>query len=170
MESRRSVSDTESNGSDVQELRSQPSRLLTVDQPAVKNQTLFYTPEAFPPPVEPVNGVSKDIFPAQASPTGIYATRRRPIKGAAGRPVQYVFPDTPTSPATLERREAERRLVPIHIQILVFLIVVVLLYLVSVVVEDSSLDSAMSLLDSPNQASDVEEFHAPEAPAFSEQE
>lgn len=98
------------------------------------------------------------------------ATRRRPIKGAAGRPVQYVFPDTPTSPATLERREAERRLVPIRIQILVFLIVVVLLYLVYAVVEDSWLDSAMSLLDGPNQASDMEEFYAPAAPTFSEQE
>lgn len=80
-----------------------------------------------------------------------------------------MFPDTPASPATLERREAERRLVPIHIQILVFLIVVVLLYLVHVVVEDSSLDSPMSLLDSPNQASDME-FYLQEAPAFSEQE
>lgn len=81
-----------------------------------------------------------------------------------------MFPDTPASPATLERREAERRLVPIHIQILVFLIVVVLLYLVYIVVEDSSLDSVMSLLDSPNQASDMEVFYAQEAPAFSEQE
>lgn len=81
-----------------------------------------------------------------------------------------MFPDTPASPATLERREAERHLVPIHIQILVFLIVAVLLYLVYVAVEDSSLDSALSLLDSPNQASDVEEFYAQEAPAFSEQE
>lgn len=98
------------------------------------------------------------------------ATRRRPIKGAAGRPVQYVFPDTPASPATLERRAAERRLVPIHIQLLVFLIVAVLLYLVYVVVEDGSLDSALSLVDSPNQASDVEEFYTQEAPAFSEQE
>lgn len=81
-----------------------------------------------------------------------------------------MFPDTPASPATLERREAERRLVPIYIQLLVFLIVVVLLYLIYIVVEDSSLDSAMSLLDSPNQASDMEEFYAQEAPTFSEQE
>lgn len=81
-----------------------------------------------------------------------------------------MFPDTPASPATLERREAERRLVPIHIQIVVFLIVVVLLYLAYIVVEDSSLDLAMSLLDSPNQASDTEEFYAQEVPAFSEQE
>lgn len=80
-----------------------------------------------------------------------------------------MFPDTPASPTTLERREAARRLVPIHIQLLVFLIVVVLLYLVYVVVEDSSLESAMSLLDSPNQAADME-FYTQEAPASSEQE
>lgn len=64
----------------------------------------------------------------------------------------------------------ERRLVPIHIQILVFLIVIVLLYLIYVVVEDSSLDSMMSLLDSPKQASDMETFDAQEAAAFSELE
>uniref|UniRef100_H3D4T1 LEM domain containing 1 n=1 Tax=Tetraodon nigroviridis TaxID=99883 RepID=H3D4T1_TETNG len=117
-----------------------------------------------PPPVKPVNGVSKDIFPSQASPTGIYATRRRPIKGAAGRPVQYVSPNTPTSPASLQRREVERQLVPIHIQIKVFLVVVVLLYLIYVAVEESSLESVMSLLESPNQASDME-FYAQETMA-----
>ncbi|TNN57067.1 putative carboxypeptidase PM20D1.2 [Liparis tanakae] len=46
------------------------------------------------------------------------ATCRRPIKGAAGRPVQYMYPDTPASPTTLERREVERRLVPVQIQIM----------------------------------------------------
>lgn len=102
--------------------------------------------------------------------TSFSATRRRPIKGAAGRPVQYVFPDTPTSPTTLERREVERRLVPIHIQILVFLIVACLLFLIYVFVEDSSLDSVMSLLDSPSQESDMETFSGQEAVAISEQE
>lgn len=97
------------------------------------------------------------------------ATRRRPIKGAAGRPVQYVFPDTPTSPTTLKRREVERQLVPIHIQIKVFLAVVILLYLIYVVVEESSLDLVMSLLESPNQPSDME-FYAQETMAVSEQE
>lgn len=97
------------------------------------------------------------------------ATRRRPIKGAAGRPVQYVLPDTPTSPTTLQRREVERQLVPIHIQIKVFLAVVILLYLIYVVVEESSLDLVMSLLESPNQPSDME-FYAQETMAVSEQE
>lgn len=87
------------------------------------------------------------------------ATRRRPIKGAAGRPVQFVYPDTPISPTTLERREMTRRLVPIHIQILVFLVNVVLLYLIYVFVDDDSLDSVGTLLDDLNQFSDSEAMH-----------
>lgn len=64
-------------------------------------------------------------------------TRRRPIKGAAQRPVQYSYPDSPVSPMTQQRREVERYLVPIHIQILVFIIVACVLYLIYVNVEDS---------------------------------
>uniref|UniRef100_A0A3Q4HB96 LEM-like domain-containing protein n=1 Tax=Neolamprologus brichardi TaxID=32507 RepID=A0A3Q4HB96_NEOBR len=64
-------------------------------------------------------------------------TRRRPIKGAAQRPVQYSYPDSPVSPMTQQRREVERYLVPIHIQILVFIIVACVLYLIYVGVEDS---------------------------------
>ncbi|XP_069560461.1 LEM domain-containing protein 1 isoform X2 [Brachyistius frenatus] len=107
-------------------------------------------------PQEPVKDILKDLYPDTAkTPTGIYATCRRPIKGAAGRPVQYAYPDPPSSPLTLERREVARRLVPIHIQILVFLIVVCILYLIYVSVEDSS--SVNTLLDSLNQWSDSEE-------------
>lgn len=83
------------------------------------------------------------------------ATRRRPIKGAAGRPVQYLYPDTPASPTTMERREVERRLVPIQIQILVFLIVACLLYFIYVCIEDNSF--SLALLDSFSQGSDHEE-------------
>lgn len=80
-----------------------------------------------------------------------------------------MFPDTPTSPTTLQRREVERKLVPIHIQIKVFLVVVILLYLFYAVVEESSVGSVMSLLQSPNRASDME-VHAQETVAVSEQE
>lgn len=84
-------------------------------------------------------------------------TARRPIKGAAGRPIQYVHPDipttpilpptptTPTSPTTMERQQVERRLVPVYIQILFFLFVVVVLY-VSVFTEDGSLTSLLDCL------------------------
>ncbi|XP_035996278.1 lamina-associated polypeptide 2, isoforms beta/gamma-like isoform X4 [Fundulus heteroclitus] len=108
------------------------------------------------PPQEPENDILKEIFPdTNATPTGIYATPRRPIKGAAQRPIQYAYPKTPVSPTTLERREVERRLVPIYIQILVFFTVVYVLYVISVIVEDGS--SVMPLLQSLNQWSDSEE-------------
>jgi len=58
------------------------------------------------------------------------ATCRKPIKGAAGRPVRYRYPDaTPTSPLTTQRREVERRLAPVYVQVLVFLAMAALLYL-----------------------------------------
>ncbi len=51
----------------------------------------------------------------------------------------------------------QRRLVPIQIQILVFVIVACLLYLIYVCVEDSSFSPFLALLDSLNQGSDSEE-------------
>uniref|UniRef100_A0A3Q3A2R9 LEM domain-containing protein n=1 Tax=Kryptolebias marmoratus TaxID=37003 RepID=A0A3Q3A2R9_KRYMA len=80
------------------------------------------------------------------------ATPRRPIKGAAQRPVQYAYPDTPVSPVTQERREVERRLVPFKIQIVAFVAVTCVLYLIYVNAEHSG--SVMALLESLNQWSD----------------
>lgn len=109
-------------------------------------------------PQEPMKDVFKDMFPdTPATPTGIYASRRRPIKGAAGRPIQYAYPDTPASPTTLQRRELERRLVPIQIQIVVFLAVACLLFLVYVFAEDDSLSSVVGFLESLTQESDSED-------------
>lgn len=100
---------------------------------------------------DPVKDTFKDLFPdTVVTPTGIYATRRKPIKGAAGRPVQYAYPDTPTSPTTQERREVERRLMPLHVRVLVFLIVVVVLYLVYICVEDNSFSPfSLEMQDTP---------------------
>ncbi|XP_047228078.1 lamina-associated polypeptide 2, isoforms beta/gamma-like isoform X2 [Girardinichthys multiradiatus] len=107
-------------------------------------------------PQKPVKDILKDIFPdTKTTPTGIYATARRPIKGAAQRPIQYSYPSTPVSPTTLERREVERRLVPIYAQILVFFTVVCVLYLISVIVEDNS--TVVALLESLNHWSDSAE-------------
>ncbi|XP_040009615.1 LEM domain-containing protein 1 isoform X2 [Xiphias gladius] len=169
MESRRSLStskntERELNESNVKENWSRSNRLdmPVVDNGTMKNQSLYYTPKTSPHewgmklPQEPVKNTFKEMFPdAETTPTGIYATRRRPIKGAAGRPVQYAYPDTPVSPTTLERREVERRLVPIQIQILVFLIVACLLYLIYVCVDDNSFSPFAALLDSLNQGSDI---------------
>ncbi|KAF0035713.1 hypothetical protein F2P81_011025 [Scophthalmus maximus] len=110
-------------------------------------------------PEKPAKDTFKDLLPAETTPTGIYATRRRPIRGAAGRPVQYLYPDTPVSPTSLERREVERRLVPLHIQIVVFLIVTCLLYLIFVCVDENSISPLVALLDGPNQGSDSEGAH-----------
>ncbi|XP_008276875.1 LEM domain-containing protein 1 isoform X2 [Stegastes partitus] len=99
---------------------------------------------------EPVTDSFSDLLPdMKTTPTGIYATCRRPIRGAAQRPIQYAYPDTPISPMTLERREVERRLVPIQIQIFVFLIVACIVYFLFVNVEDGSFVS--DLLDSLSQ-------------------
>ncbi|XP_034733914.1 LEM domain-containing protein 1 isoform X3 [Etheostoma cragini] len=107
---------------------------------------------------EPVKDTIKNMFPnTDAKTPGIYATRRRPIKGAAGRPVQYAYPVTPVSPTTLEKREVERRLVPIQIQILVFLIVTCLLYFIYVCVEDNSFSSTVALLESLYQEADSQD-------------
>ncbi|XP_062283115.1 LEM domain-containing protein 1 [Scomber scombrus] len=168
MESQTSLSpnvDTERefNGSNVQEHWSRSNRL---DMPAVdkKNHSVYYTPEAstyerktkLPP--EPVKDIYKDLIPdTKTTLTGIHATRRRPIKGAAGRPIQYAYPDTPASPTTLERREVERRLVPIHIQILVFFIVASLLYFIYACIEDNSFNPFVALLDILSQESDIKE-------------
>ncbi|XP_019131266.1 LEM domain-containing protein 1 [Larimichthys crocea] len=184
MERRRSHStsaDTEQelNRSNVQEHWSQANGLDTL---TTKNQSLYYTPKASPyktgmkPPLEPVKDTFKDIFPdTHTTPTGIHATCRKPIKGAAGRPILYGYPESPVSPATLERQEVERRIVPIKIQILVFLIVVVLLYLINVCVEDGSFAPFVALLDSLNPISDGEDglllqAETQDTPALSVQE
>lgn len=67
-----------------------------------------------------------------------------------------MHPDSPASPTTLERRELERRLVPVHIQIFIFLIVVVLLYVIYACVEENSLSPFMALLDGLNPEPDSE--------------
>ncbi|XP_058498175.1 lamina-associated polypeptide 2, isoforms beta/gamma-like [Solea solea] len=185
MEGQRSLSTSANserafNGGNVQDHWSQSNRL---DMPSVvnrtmKNQSLYYTPKAFPQEwgmQEPVKDDFKHLFPAEITPTGIYATRRRPIKGAAGRPIQYMYPDTPVSPMTLQRRDVERRLVPVHIQIVVFVIVTCMLYLIYVSVEDNRFSPSVSLLDNLNPGSNSEEalLHKTEAqdtPALSEWE
>lgn len=81
------------------------------------------------------------------------ATCRKPIKGAAERPIQFAYPESPLSPTTMERRELERRLVPIHIQFVVFFIIACVLYLFYSFAEDDTFSPVMAFLDSLNQES-----------------
>ncbi|XP_030623568.1 LEM domain-containing protein 1 [Chanos chanos] len=89
--------------------------------------------------LEPANDLLKEMFPdAEVTPFGISATRRRPIRGAAGRPVQFKYPLPDFSPASVERKEISRRLVPLWIQTVIFLIVSSLLFLIYMTFEEFS--------------------------------
>ncbi|XP_036844356.1 LEM domain-containing protein 1 isoform X21 [Oncorhynchus mykiss] len=106
---------------------------------------------------EPVTDVLMEMFPeTEPTPTGIAATRRRPIKGAAGRPVQFKYPDLPASPMTLQRWAVEHRLVPLWVQILVFFIVACLLYLIYAAMEDSLANPFVTLLDNLSMETETE--------------
>ncbi|KAJ8265119.1 hypothetical protein COCON_G00142180 [Conger conger] len=135
-------------GSRHSQLGSKPVGLRSVDD---EN---YYYPQCFIPSsrMAPVTDVLTEMFPdANRTPTGIAATRRRPIKGAAGRPVQYKYPDTPLSPPSLERLELQQRLVPVWVQALVFLGVAALLYLIYGAMEDSLEGPFSALLDNLSQ-------------------
>eukprot|EP00063_Salmo_salar_P027176 XP_014002011.1 PREDICTED: lamina-associated polypeptide 2, isoforms beta/gamma-like isoform X9 [Salmo salar] len=106
---------------------------------------------------EPVTDVLMEMFPeTEPTPTGIAATRRRPIKGAAGRPVQFKYPDLPASPMTLQRWAVEPRLVPLWVQILVFFIVACLLYLIYASMEDGLANPFVALLDNLSMETETE--------------
>uniref|UniRef100_A0A9J8CGB5 LEM domain containing 1 n=1 Tax=Cyprinus carpio carpio TaxID=630221 RepID=A0A9J8CGB5_CYPCA len=103
---------------------------------------------------ESVTDVLSEMFPDTArTPTGIYATKRRPIRGAAGRPVQYKYPEMPLlSPTTLERQEIQQHVVPLWVQIVVFLLVVCLLYLIYSSMEEPLSNPFTALLEGLHEA------------------
>lgn len=49
--------------------------------------------------------------------------------------MQFKYPEIPLSPSTLERREIQRHMVPLWVQIVVFLLVAALLYFVYILIE-----------------------------------
>ncbi|CAL8275708.1 unnamed protein product [Boreogadus saida] len=108
---------------------------------------------------EELTAVPTRLYPAVVQiPTGITATCRRPIKGAAGRPVRYKYPDAPpTSPTTLERREVDARLVPVYIQVLVFLTIACLFYLVYACMEENPYHLLLPFLDGLSAALESQE-------------
>ncbi|XP_054902373.1 LEM domain-containing protein 1 isoform X3 [Poeciliopsis prolifica] len=125
----------------------------------IMGQSVYYTPKDSTSVKEikdPVKDILKDLLPdTKTSPTGIYATPRRPIKGAAQRPIQYAYPDTPVSPTIVERQDVARRLVPVYVQVLVFFALVCILLLIFVNVENTN--SVVALLENVNQGPDGEE-------------
>ncbi|XP_053339401.1 LEM domain-containing protein 1 isoform X4 [Clarias gariepinus] len=125
------------------------------------NASLYQTPEFSPlqkqsttikPAIEAVTDVLKEMFPDTAlTPTGISATKRRSIKGAAGRPVQYKYPETPLSPSTLERLEIQQRLVPLWVQIAVFVLAATVLYLIYISMEEPLENPFNTFVHTPRQ-------------------
>ncbi|XP_059919410.1 LEM domain-containing protein 1 isoform X8 [Gadus macrocephalus] len=161
--------DSDSNDSrqeDILTLELPPENDKQPEQPkwelcTPKNESAYYTPNAsYKQTVkEGLTVVPTRLYPS-AVPilTGITATCRRPIKGAAGRPVLYKYPDAPpTSPMTLERREVDARLVPVYAQVLVFLAIACLLYLVYACMEENPYHPLLPLLDGLSEALESQE-------------
>ncbi|XP_048467907.1 lamina-associated polypeptide 2, isoforms beta/gamma-like isoform X4 [Rhincodon typus] len=110
--------------------------------------------------------VLPQIFPDEMnSPSGINATRRRPIKGAAGRPIQYKYDDFLTraterpnykersSYLVTKEKKPVQRLVPVWLQILLFIIVLFILFLVYQAMESNQENPfAYFLANAGNQA------------------
>uniref|UniRef100_UPI00398F26A3 lamina-associated polypeptide 2, isoforms beta/delta/epsilon/gamma-like isoform X2 n=1 Tax=Pristiophorus japonicus TaxID=55135 RepID=UPI00398F26A3 len=124
--------------------------------------------------------VLTQMFPEEMnSPSGINATRRRPIKGAAGRPIEYNFDDLLTR--EIERRNYKersaytvprenkppvQRLVPVWLQILLFLFVLLILFLVYQAMESNQENPFAYFLEKTGnqEASQPEQLDARTAP------
>ncbi|XP_030217855.1 LEM domain-containing protein 1 isoform X9 [Gadus morhua] len=159
--------DSDSNDSrqeDILTLELSPENDKQPEQPkwelcTPKNESAYYTPNASYKQTEGLTVVPTRLYPpAVPIPTGITATCRRPIKGAAGRPVLYKYPEAPpTSATTLERREVDARLVPVYAQVLVFLAIACLLYLVYACMEENPYHPLLPLLDGLSEALESQE-------------
>uniref|UniRef100_V9L988 Lamina-associated polypeptide 2 isoform beta n=1 Tax=Callorhinchus milii TaxID=7868 RepID=V9L988_CALMI len=121
--------------------------------------------------------LSKTLTSEVDSPLGISATRRRPIKGAAGRPVQYRYDDLLTqakerSSATAKRDASPApRLVPVWLQLLLFIMVVFFLFLVYQAMESNQESPfAYFIEDSRNQvASQPDQLESQASPDLNPQ-
>ncbi|XP_078276198.1 lamina-associated polypeptide 2, isoforms beta/gamma-like [Rhinoraja longicauda] len=101
----------------------------------------------------------EEIIPNQTS-TGISATCRKPIRGAAGRPVEFTYKDAlPRRPVpkvqplaqVKPQKSKSQRSVPIWIQIAVFLIVAFFLFLVYQAMETNQVNPFLVDPDHPKQ-------------------
>uniref|UniRef100_A0A2K5E346 Thymopoietin n=1 Tax=Aotus nancymaae TaxID=37293 RepID=A0A2K5E346_AOTNA len=103
--------------------------------------------------------ILKEMFPYEAStPTGISASCRRPIKGAAGRPLElsdfrmeesfsskYVPKYVPLADVKSEKTKKGRS-IPVWIKILLFVVVVVFLFLVYQAMETNQVNPFSNFL------------------------
>ncbi|MBN3303106.1 LAP2 protein, partial [Amia calva] len=102
--------------------------------------------------------VLQEMFPNEVrTPTGISATRRRPIKGAAGRPVQFKYSDLVplASSGGLDSLGLSRRLVPIWAQVLVFLLLAGFLFVLYCAMEANSDNPFTEYIDNASTGSEV---------------
>ncbi|XP_067863770.1 lamina-associated polypeptide 2, isoforms beta/delta/epsilon/gamma-like [Heptranchias perlo] len=129
--------------------------------------------------------VLTQMFPDEInSPSGINATRRRPIKGAAGRPIQYTFDDLLTR-ATERSNYKERstysvtrevkpaqRLIPVWLQILLCILVLFILFLVYQAMESNQENPFAYFLEktASQAASQPEQLDPQTAPELDPQE
>ncbi|XP_041083214.1 lamina-associated polypeptide 2, isoforms beta/gamma-like isoform X1 [Polyodon spathula] len=102
--------------------------------------------------------VLEEMFPDEArTPTGISATRRRPIKGAAGRPVQFKYSELVTQvPATGDQKPpVSGHLVPIWAQIAVFIVIAGFLFLIYHSMEANQDNPFSSFLQNPSRGEEI---------------
>ncbi|XP_047016376.1 LEM domain-containing protein 1 isoform X4 [Ictalurus punctatus] len=127
------------------------NRLNPQSKSAETKGSCSQTPVASRAQLEAMTDVLMEMFPdTVVTPTGITATKRRSIKGAAGRPVQFKYPETPLSPASLERREIRQHLVSLWVQVVVFFLVAALLYFIYVSMEEPLENPFSVLLNGPS--------------------
>uniref|UniRef100_A0A8C8SXM9 Thymopoietin n=1 Tax=Pelusios castaneus TaxID=367368 RepID=A0A8C8SXM9_9SAUR len=110
--------------------------------------------------------ILKEMFPYEVStPTGISASCRRPIKGAAGRPIElsdfrmeesfsskYVPKYVPSADVNPEKSTTKKRSIPMWIKILLFVVVSVFLFVVYQSMETNQGNPFSSYLNTAPQA------------------
>ncbi|XP_043932750.1 LEM domain-containing protein 1 isoform X2 [Protopterus annectens] len=101
--------------------------------------------------------VLKELFPEErVSPTGISATKRKPIKGAAGRPIQFTHEDILAKMKAREQMKVvvknvqSQPIVPVWSKVLLILLIISVFYLVYYVMEMNEENPFSQLLDQSN--------------------
>ncbi|XP_069801865.1 LEM domain-containing protein 1 isoform X1 [Dendropsophus ebraccatus] len=136
MERRSSLGQTagNQNGQESKNLASKSQEKLTSDKNTMTYRSPANTPKACVFTKQSrlqEEDASRDDFSDLLSPSslGLMATRRKPIKGAAGRPIQFRYDDVATRARMQEQTKETvtegkpQRLVSVRLQIVIFIIV-----------------------------------------------